>query len=99
MTLPTLQFSLDRIYPFAMNDGAKKGIFKNINLQYNLNGKNSFITTDSLFFKPEMFRDAEIGFQHTIPLSTNFKIFKYFSVSSSLNYEEVWYFNTIKQTI
>ena len=97
MTLPTLQFSVDRIYPFAKNDGAKKGIFKNINLQYNLNGKNNFITTDSLFFKPEMFQDAEIGFQQSIPLSTNFKIFKHFSVSTSLNYEEVWYFNTIKK--
>ncbi|WP_264564522.1 putative LPS assembly protein LptD [Flavobacterium sp. N3904] len=97
MTLPTLQFSLDRMYPFAMNDGAKKGFFKNINLQYNLNGKNSFVTTDSLFFKPEMFRDAEIGFQQTIPLSTNFKIFKYFSASTSVNYDEVWYFNTINK--
>jgi len=98
MTLPTLQFSLDRIYPFAPNDGAKKGFFKNINLQYNLNGRNSFITTDSLFFKPEMFRNSEIGFQHTVPLSTNFKVFKYFSVSTSMNYEEVWYFKTIEKT-
>jgi lipopolysaccharide assembly outer membrane protein LptD (OstA) len=97
MTLPTLQFSLDRMYPFALNDGAKKGFIKNINLQYNLNGKNSFKTTDSLFFKPEMFRNADIGFQHTIPLSTNFKVFKHFSVSSSLNYEEVWYFKTINK--
>lgn len=97
MTLPTLQFSVDRVYPFAINDGAKKGFFKNINLQYNLNGKNSFKTTDSLFFKPEMFRDADIGFQHSIPLSTNFKVFKHFSVTSSLNYDEVWYFKTIEK--
>jgi lipopolysaccharide assembly outer membrane protein LptD (OstA) len=95
MTLPTLQFSVDRIYPFAINDGAKKGALKNINLQYNLNGKNSFKTTDSLFFKPEMFQDADIGFQHSIPLSTNFKIFKHFSVSTSLNYDEVWAFKTV----
>jgi len=97
MTLPTLQFSMDRIYPFAKNDAAKKGFFKNINLQYNLNGKNSFVTTDSLFFKPEMFQNADIGFQHSIPLSTNFKVFKYFSVSTSLNYDEVWYFKTIEK--
>ncbi|PWA08863.1 organic solvent tolerance protein OstA [Flavobacterium laiguense] len=97
MTLPTLQFSVDRMYPFALNDGAKKGFIKNINLQYNLNGKNSFKTTDSLFFKPEMFKNADIGFQHSIPLSTNFKVFKHFSVSSSLNYEEVWYFKTINK--
>jgi len=97
MTLPTLQYSIDRMYPFAMNDGAKKGIFKNINLQYNLNAKNSFVTTDSLFFKPQMFKDAKTGFQQSIPLSTNFKIFKYFSATTSLNYEEIWYFNTINK--
>ncbi len=97
MTLPTLQFSVDRMYPFAPTDGAKKGFFKNINLQYNLNGKNSYITTDSLFFKPQMFRDAKTGFQQTIPLSTNFKLFKYFSATTSVNYEEIWYFNTLNR--
>ena len=97
MTLPTLQLSVDRIYPFVGKDGVKKGFFKNINLQYNLNGRNSFVTKDSLFFKPQMFRDAKVGFQHSIPLSTNFKIFKYFSASTSMNYEEIWYAKTIER--
>ena len=97
MTLPDLQYSVDRIYPFVGKDGVRKGFFKNINLLYNLSGKNSFVTTDSLFFKPEMFKDAQIGMQHTIPLSTNFKLFKYFSGSASANYEEVWYLKTIQR--
>ncbi|TRX40884.1 putative LPS assembly protein LptD [Flavobacterium restrictum] len=97
MTLPTLQLSVDRIYPFAPKEGIKKGFFKNINLQYNLNGRNSFVTTDSLFFKPEMFKNAQVGMQHTIPISTNFKVFKYFSASSSFNYQEVWYLKTISR--
>jgi lipopolysaccharide assembly outer membrane protein LptD (OstA) len=98
MTLPTLQVSVDRIYPFVGKDGVKKGFFKNINLQYNLNGRNSIVTTDSLFFKPQMFRDAKIGFQHSIPLNTNFKLFKYLSASTSLNYEEIWYTKTIERS-
>jgi lipopolysaccharide assembly outer membrane protein LptD (OstA) len=97
MTLPTLQFSLDRIYPFVGKDGTKKGFIKNINLQYNLSGRNTITTTDSLFFKPQMFRDAQLGMQHSIPLSTNFKLFKYFSASTSLNYEEVWSAKTIER--
>lgn len=44
-----------------------------------------------------MFDNAKIGVQHSIPLSTNFKLFKYFSASSSLNYKEVWYTKTIKR--
>jgi lipopolysaccharide assembly outer membrane protein LptD (OstA) len=98
MTLPTLQLSVDRIYPFVGKDGVKKGFFKNINLQYNLSGRNSIVTTDSLFFKPQMFRDAQIGAQHSIPLSTNFKVFKYFSATTSVNYEEIWYAKTINRS-
>nr|WP_315221921.1 putative LPS assembly protein LptD [uncultured Flavobacterium sp.] len=98
MTLPSLQASIDRVYPFVGKDGVKKGFIKNINLQYNLSGKNSYVTTDSLFFKPQMFRDAEIGMQHSIPLSTNFKVFKYFSASASANYQETWVNKTIEKS-
>ena len=97
MTLPTLQFSVDRMYPFVKKDGVKKGFLKNINLQYDLSARNSISTTDSLFFKPQMFENAKVGLQHSIPLSTNFKLFKYFSASSSLNYKEVWYTKTISR--
>ena len=98
MTLPTLQVSVDRIFPFAPKDGIKKGAFKNINLQYSLSGRNEYVTTDSEFFKSEMFKDAKVGMQHRIPLSTNFKILKYLSVTPSINYEEVWYLKTIRKT-
>ena len=97
MTLPTLQLSVDRIYPFVKKDGIKKGFIKNINLQYSLRGENRFQTTDSLFFKSEMFKQAQTGMQHSIPLSTNFKIFKYFSASTSVNYNEVWSLKTVKK--
>ncbi|WP_035631420.1 putative LPS assembly protein LptD [Flavobacterium sp. CF136] len=98
MTLPSLQASIDRIYPFVGKDGVKKGIIKNINLQYSLSGKNSFVTNDSLFFKPQMFDNAKIGMQHSIPISTNFKIFKYFSASASTNYQETWVTKTINRS-
>ena len=97
MTLPTFQASVDRIFPFAPKDGVKKGIIKNINFQYNIRGENRIKTADSLFFKPQMFRDAKSGFQHSIPINTNFKIFKYFSISMGAAYNEVWAFNTIQK--
>jgi lipopolysaccharide assembly outer membrane protein LptD (OstA) len=97
MTLPTFQASVDRIFPFASGDGVKKGFIKNINLQYNIRGENRIKTTDSLFFKPQMFRDARTGFQHSIPISTNFKVFKHFSVTGSANYNEVWTLSTIEK--
>ncbi len=98
LTLPTLQASVERIYPFAPKDGVKKGIIQNINFQYNLRGENRINTTDSLFFKKEMFEDAKMGVQHSIPLNTNFKLFKYLSVSVGGNYNEVWDFKTTNRS-
>lgn len=97
MTLPTFQLNVDRVFPFAPGDGPKKGFIKNLNLQYSVRADNRITTTDSLFFKPQMFKDAKAGMQHSIPLSTNFKVFKYFSVSTGANYNETWVMNTIKK--
>ncbi|MFA5556358.1 MAG: putative LPS assembly protein LptD [Flavobacteriaceae bacterium] len=97
MTLPTLQLSVDRIYPFASRDESKKGIIKNINFQYNLNAKNSYTTTDSLFFTSQMFQEGRTGMQHSIPVSTNFKVLKHFSIPLSFSYNEVWTMNTINK--
>ena len=97
MTLPTFQGSVSRIYPFAPKVGSKKGFIQNVNLQYNVRGENRITTTDSLFFKKEMFDDAKMGFQHSIPLATNFKLFNYLSLSTSANYNEVWTFKTVQK--
>ena len=97
MTLPTFQASVDRVYPFAPKNGSKKGILQNINLQYSVNARNQITTTDTLFFKNEMFKNMETGIQHSIPLTTNFKVLKYLSVTMAGNYEEVWYLNTYKR--
>ncbi|MGB1307716.1 MAG: putative LPS assembly protein LptD, partial [Oceanihabitans sp.] len=94
MTLPTIQASVGRMFPFASKTGGKKGIIQNINFQYNLRAENRVNTTDSLFFKKEMWDDAKNGIQHSIPLSTNFKVFKHFSLSASTNYQENWVFKT-----
>jgi len=34
---------------------------------------------------------SKIGVKHTIPVSTSFNLFKYFTFSPNLNYEEIWY--------
>lgn len=97
MTLPTFQGSVDRVFPFAPKTGSKKGVFQNINFQYNVRGENRIQTTDSLFFKKEMFEDAKAGVKHSIPVSTNFKLFKYFSMSTSANFDHNWTFKTIQK--
>ncbi|MFD2823477.1 putative LPS assembly protein LptD [Lacinutrix iliipiscaria] len=97
MTLPTVQASVSRIFPFAPEGETKKGILQNINFQYNFRAENRITTTDSLFFKKEMWDEAKNGIKHSIPISTNFKLFRYFSLSASTSYEENWSFKTIRK--
>ena len=92
LTLPTFQGSVGRVFPFVAKDGSKKGVFQNIQMQYSVRGEQRIQTTDSLFLKKEMFDSAKKGMQHTIPLSTNFKILKYLSVNASTNFQENWNF-------
>ena len=96
LTLPTFQANMERIYPFAPKVGAKKGLFQNINFQYTSRAENRIITTEEALFGPSMFDNSKMGMKQTIPLSTNFKLFKYLSMSASANYDEVWTQNTVR---
>lgn len=97
MTLPTFQASMERIFPFAKRDGIKKGVIQNINMQYNVNARNTLTTNDEDFLKSEMFDNARVGARHTIPISTNFKVAKFFSVTMGGSYEDVWALETFNQ--
>ncbi|WP_235015801.1 putative LPS assembly protein LptD [Aquimarina sp. AU58] len=98
LSLPNMNVSVSRVFPFAPKVGAKKGIIQNINTQYNFKGENRIQTTDDDLFSSDMFKGAKLGMQHTIPLSTNFKLFKYLSATAGTNFQENWVFETIKQS-
>ena len=95
LTLPTLQTTMERIFPFKPKNGTAKGFFQNINFQYAGRAENRIITTEEKLFGPMMFDNAKYGMKHSIPLSTNFKLLKYLSISTSANYNEVWTQNMI----
>ncbi|WP_040472423.1 putative LPS assembly protein LptD [Aquimarina agarivorans] len=96
LTTP-LNVTVARIYPLAPKVGAKKGILQNINLQLTSRAESRIETNDDNFLTSEMFRDADVGVRHSIPISTNFKVLKYFSASASTNFQESWVFETIDQ--
>ncbi len=97
MTLPSLQLSMDRVYPFAPKNGTKKNPIQNIGISYNFDAQNRISTTDDLFLKPGMFDKASSGAKHTLGASTNLKVLKHITLSPSVNYNEVWYLKTIDQ--
>ena len=97
MNLPSLQLSMDRIYPFAPKSGTKKDPIQNIGLTYNMDLQNRVSTTDDEFFKAGMFDNARSGMRQTAAMSTNIKALKYITLSPTVNYSEVWYLKTIAQ--
>lgn len=97
MTLPSLQVNMDRIYPFAGKGGVKKNALQKIGLNYSMKGDYRINTVDSLFFKPEMFETAKAGMQHTASANTNMKVLKYFTLSPSANFKEVWNWDYINR--
>ena len=102
LTLPDLSItSSKRFYPFkpSKSVGTKSNPLYDINLSYSFAGKNSISCKESeLTFAPEDFATAwKNGFKHTIPVSTNIKLLKYFTMTPSFNYTERWYLNKTKQ--
>ncbi|AOW22029.1 hypothetical protein LPB138_05965 [Urechidicola croceus] len=97
MSLPSVQVSMDRIYPFAPKNGPKKNMLQNLGVTYNFKGDYRINTTDEFFFKSEMFKDAKSGMQHDANLSTSMKVMKHFTLSPSAKYKEVWYFDKLNK--
>ena len=62
-----------------------------------LNSSNSF--SEQIDFNMDNLNSiidrSKIGGKHTIPISTSFNLLKYFTVSPSVNYNEIWYFKKL----
>lgn len=97
MTLPSLTLNMDRIYPFAGEGGIKKNPIQKMGFNYNMQGQYLINTTEKDFFTSKMFETARSGIQHRTSTNTNLKAFKYFTLSPSVNYEEVWQFDYIQK--
>ena len=71
----------------------------NAGIGSNLSGINIINSADNFSEQIEFNLDnfnsildrSKIGVKHTIPVSTSFNLFKYFTFSPNLNYEEIWY--------
>lgn len=97
MTLPSLTLNMNRIYPFAGKGGVKKNPIQKLGFNYNMQGQYLINTTDDEFFTSKMFETARSGVQHRTSTNTNIKAFKYFTLSPTANYEEVWQFDYIQK--
>ena len=97
VTLPDLNISLNRLYPFKRKKAAgEERWYEKIALQYTGRLTNSISTKDNLILKQGLSKWNN-GMQHTIPVSATFTLFKYLNVVPSFNYTERWYTRKVMQ--
>ncbi|MDX1627992.1 MAG: putative LPS assembly protein LptD, partial [Fulvivirga sp.] len=112
LLLPSVSFNMSNIYPLRGKSGGNTWKDK-ITLRYTMQGSNDITnnlgrigdaTQDSIApFTFDNFStflaNSRKGFSHQVPLSTSFKVLKYFTASPSVNYDEKWYFEKLEWAI
>jgi len=99
ITLPEISFTVNRFYPFRSKNGGHKGLLSDLSVSYSMNSRNTINATDTTLFKPEILRTGmQNGMIHKIPISLPMKLFKYFTLSTSINITDRMYTNSLHQT-
>lgn len=100
LTLPQVNFSVQRLFPFKKEGGisGKKKWYEEIGITYTMNAKNQIQTNldAQIFSEDVLLNNSRMGIQHSIPISANYKVFKYFVFNPSINYTERWYPNRLQ---
>jgi hypothetical protein len=93
LTLPNINFSVSRINPFEKKiKSTTRKWYEDIGFSYSMNAVNNINTYDSIFFKKETLRRMRNGIQHNLPISANFRLFKFINFNTTFNYTERWHF-------
>lgn len=97
VTLPDLNISLNRFFPFKRKKAAgEERWYEKISISYSGRLTNSIRTKDDRLFKAGL-SEWENAMNHNIPVSATFTLFKYLQLSPSVNYTERWYTRKIDQ--
>ncbi len=98
LTFPNLQFLTQTLYPLKRKErSGQEKWYETVTLRYTADARTSFTTTDTTLFTQQMFENGQYGMRQTATSGTSFKLFQYFNLNPSVNYEEVWYFNTLRK--
>ena len=99
LTLPDLNISLSRFYPFKRRHAA--GVerwYEKISVSYTGQISNSINTKEDRLLRSNLIKDWRNGMQHRIPVSGNFTLFNYINVSPSFNFTDRMYTNKVTKS-
>ena len=92
MTLPSLDITLARFYPFKRKKAAgKEKWYEKIALSYTGSLSNSIDTKEDLLFKSNLIKDWRNGMRHNVPISATFSLFNYINVTPEFRFTDRMY--------
>ncbi len=98
LTLPTLNITLSRFYPFKRRHAVgKERWYEKIAMSYTGTIQNSITTKDYMLFKSNLIKDWRNGMRHQVPISASFQLFKYINFTTSFNFTDRMYFKKVSQ--
>ena len=99
LTLPDLNISISRFYPFRRKKmvGDEKW-YEKIAMSYTGHISNSINTKENKLMHSSLIKDWRNGWQHQIPVSATFTLFKYLNVTPNFNFTDRMYTNKVMKS-
>lgn len=99
MTLPDLNISVSRFYPFKRRHAVgKEKWYEKISMSYTGQLSNSINTKEDQLMKANIIKDWRNGMQHSIPINANFTLFNYINVNPSLSFTDRMLTNRVERS-
>ena len=108
ITAPQLSVSMGSVYPFKLwrqatlkrkgGVAGKEKWYEKIKMSYSMSGKIGINSVkENQLFKTNFLRDWQVSMNHSVPISASFMLFKYLSVTPSINLRDRMYFTRVDQ--
>ena len=99
MTLPDLNVSISRFYPFRRKHMVgNQRWYEKISMSYTGHLSNSINTKEDRLMKANLLKDWRNGIQHSIPVSGSFTLLNYVNVSPSFNFTDRMYSRKVERS-
>ena len=107
LSLPEISWNMQRIYPLQALFAKTKWDIRQLGISHSAllrneisNSSRSAEPAEGLSFSdlPKLIADAKNGIQHKIPVAMPLNMMRYFVLTPSFNYTELWYGKELKHT-
>ena len=99
LTLPDLNVSISRFYPFKRKHAAgKERWYEKISMSYTGQLRNSISTKENHLLHSNLMRDWRNGISHRIPIQASFTLFDHININPSFNFTDRMYTNKVMRS-